>query len=623
MQQGPQLGRLSRRGFVGATVAAAALNALPTVSLTQDADELSRIIDVHCHIFNARDVPAVQFILRVVAREQELGMFATLAAIGAAILRVAAAPAATREKQDLDNGVRTNAIDVAPDAGFREQVVAALEETIQGVAVSRQPMVEDDDDLADLDGPAVLINGLYANKNAAALRALEDHYDIHGLLPSATPSVRTNGAVPWVNGASLARDVNINRMADAIVQEERAARSGAPSSTVGRYFMLIRVFCSYRAENVRKLDSAFEFSTGQRTRLYCPAIIDYDYWLGTSFLSGRTTPLLEQVETYGAVARHTDPNVLVAGFVAFDPLRAAIDELRGVQGYSSTLGVVQAAIEQNGFAGAKVYPPMGFRPWGNTTNGETYGPRVAKLLRNLHAPANYQLGEALDRALDTFYRYCLTNDVPILAHCSNSQSSFQGSGARAAPEYWRSLLDRGVVNGLDYRNLRVNLGHFGGLWCNVDSQKPGSDEEARCRIETAWPGTIIDMVTADNNGAPLYPNLSFDIADIGAVGDSDGRGRIVTYLSTILGTGAHRQRALSRAMYGTDWMFLAMSSFYRGFGDGARALAMDLGMDPRDLIWRNAARFLGLTQQGRTKSRLGTFYSGDATRAAALANLLL
>ena len=61
-----------------------------------------------------------------------------------------------------------------------------------------------------------------------------------------------------------------------------------------------------------------------------------------------------------------------------------------------------------GAIGVKVYPPVGFKPFGNGGS----------------------LGGMLDEQMRQVLRFCLTEDVPILAHCSFSPWQIMATNAR-------------------------------------------------------------------------------------------------------------------------------------------------------------------------------------------------
>jgi hypothetical protein len=84
------------------------------------------------------------------------------------------------------------------------------------------------------------------------------------------------------------------------------------------------------------------------------------------------------------------------------------------------------------FTGVKIYPAMGYRPW---DNAEPIQSRVA-----------------------AFLKACVTDDVPVFAHCT--PRGFQakpGWGNYAHPKHWRAALESDGLAG-----LRLCLGHAGG-----------------------------------------------------------------------------------------------------------------------------------------------------------------
>jgi predicted TIM-barrel fold metal-dependent hydrolase len=280
----------------------------------------------------------------------------------------------------------------------------------------------------------------------------------------------------------------------------------------------------------------------------------------------------------------------------------------------SPLDVVKQVLSESGFAGAKLYPPMGFRPWNNAGITDGFGPTAEKVAPRLQ-------GQELDDELAALYTFCAQNDVPILAHCSNSQTSFEGAGERAAPQYWEQLLSNP-----QYRNLRVNLGHFGSLWCADSNRTPGSDEDMRCQVAKSWPAYILGMLQPDASGNLRFPNLYFDLADIGDFTQPIYRVQLMDYLKRYLPADSlARGKVLSHMLYGTDWMFLAMDPGLTDFAAAMENLAQDpaIGLAADDFLWRNALRFLGLSESARTTARLRSFYKDDAKHLALLNQLVL
>ena len=182
----------------------------------------------------------------------------------------------------------------------------------------------------------------------------------------------------------------------------------APSSDsdwAARYVRLGITGLHARGDLVDKLDDLHQRQnldgTKGRLRIYTPAMIDHAYWVqdladakaecaydytqrvsqsGCSVVS--TTPLSQQIEVWRKIsadrARAPESDVVAHGFVAFDPLRYVVESARRVAGNyvlaqtppaGSALDLVMDAVMRKGCVGVKIYPPMGFLPAGNDDQG--------------------------------------------------------------------------------------------------------------------------------------------------------------------------------------------------------------------------------------------------------------
>jgi len=177
--------------------------------------------------------------------------------------------------------------------------------------------------------------------------------------------------------------------------------------------------------------------------------------------------------------------------------------------------------------------------------------------------------------------FCLSEDVPILAHCSYSQFVTKNDGACAAPEAWRVYLDQP-----GHQNLRLNLGHCGGPW----------DLKKNEKTHTIWTKTVIEMLHSGK-----YTNLYADISDDSYVTDPDGKlnRALMTALKSYL-KGHHNARA--RLLYGSDWSLLARepdsdkyyASMKKFFCEGLKFSPAEI----RGYLGGNALKFLGLVMVG-------------------------
>ena len=185
---------------------------------------------------------------------------------------------------------------------------------------------------------------------------------------------------------------------------------------------------------------------------------------------------------------------------------------------------VKQAILNRGFLGVKLYPPMGFRPFDNNIDHFSWAPRSPR-----------GGGAALDRELADLYSWCVANDVPIKAHANNSNAAAPGAGVFADPAGWRAVLDQPR-----FRNLRLNLAHFGGF-----------DESAPAEALTStgdWEESLAEMVG-------LYSGLYFDIGYWTEAADTDApqRTRVLARVRELL---ERDPKMLERMMYGSDWSMI-------------------------------------------------------------------
>lgn len=223
----------------------------------------------------------------------------------------------------------------------------------------------------------------------------------------------------------------------------------------GRFWKWIRLLKKNRFEIANKL-----IDTYVDIDLFTPAIIDMDYWLEDK----AKTSIGEQIFLYVKIIRLN--NGKIHPLVAFDPLREIL--YSEIPEYTS-LYWVKKAIMDRGFIGIKVYPPMGFFLYNNS----------------VHDPGN-EFSPKIDKALISLYKWCQEKDVPIMAHCNDSNESQSGYEERANPIYWKEVLN-------DYPGIRIKFGHFGG----ADSLMKEDNKD--------WAETICDLMESEE-----YPHIYAD-----------------------------------------------------------------------------------------------------------------
>jgi predicted TIM-barrel fold metal-dependent hydrolase len=330
---------------------------------------------------------------------------------------------------------------------------------------------------------------------------------------------------------------------------------------IKRHLEWVYWLCSYRYKITGQLMKAYGQDNGC-IDLFTPALIDYDRWV----VDGPETNLQFQIllmekniRLYGG---HVHP------FFPFDPWKESLSP----ESPDGSLYWVKKAIMEHGFIGVKMYPPMGFSAIGNSDH-KFYG---------MTKKQSAKFGQSLDKALWSLYDWCQEHDVPIMVHCNNSQETKEGYGLRADPDYWKGVLSK-------YKNLRVNLGHFGGL-----------DD----RTKSGWPWKIGALMTK-------YKYVFADVSHYTDIKNVNDQKILMKWLNDPF--FRTYPKAKKRIMFGTDWIMLARTEaaeeFFTNFSEAYNAKFTD--DDTADFLGGNAADFLGLRsggKGGKNRDRLEEFY---------------
>ena len=210
--------------------------------------------------------------------------------------------------------------------------------------------------------------------------------------------------------------------------------------------------------------------------LLVPSMVDYDWWLAQG--SPTRTPLSEQVDLMSRISVLTGGRV--HGSAPFCPFR----ELMTARGDSpgESMNLVQRAIQSGGFIGVKLYPPMGFAPFGNSALDVWKGKPM------LPAAANETgFGFRLDNAMRRLFTWCRENEVPVMAHANHSNGPNDQFKALAGSAYWQQAIDA-------FPGLKVSFGHFGDT--NAEDHA-GERAKSYLQLMTAVPGSRGEQVYAD------------------------------------------------------------------------------------------------------------------------------
>lgn len=496
-------------------------------------------IDIHAHIFNAQDVPIIGFAQQVLIRDPHRPVEDNF--LTEAFLRLVAAIARSNTPTTATEIVELRA------EGLRR----ATQETV---------LAEDEANMAS----ALADYTRELRTRGAGLTTVEEQ-ELAARLFEETDFRSDPGALldPEDIGASLAQRIFEREEAG---RTETFERNSDFVQTLRWAALLTRRRGDILAELVRL------YGGEEQIKVFSPSLVDFQFW----FRSQETvSPRIEQIELMSLLARRSEDAVIL-NFAPFCPLRAALERDRDPN--ADTLAVVRRAVEEFGFAGVKLYPPMGFRPWDNTDI--TFDGAFRKPRRG---------GPALDDELERLYTWCVAEGVPIKAHANNSIAADVCTGQYANPANWRDVLNR-------FPELRLNLAHFGGF------DEEHADDPCGDPGEN-WEQTLSEMLGR-------YPNLYFDL---GYWTDAAKDERVIERTRALLEA---YPVALERMMYGSDWSMIGrVPGHQRYFADVQYAL-FQIGLEEEELAaveCGNARRYLGLAPGDKNYGRLSSFFGADHT----------
>ncbi|MEQ1864489.1 MAG: hypothetical protein ABL996_07525 [Micropepsaceae bacterium] len=667
--------------------------------------EATPFVDVHCHCFNASDIPIAGFaevaILRESAARSADAWSRFLLQVGLAAIK----PQVGTLLRFVDALAKAACVSGADElTGTSNPYVGTFGRSVEG-DIKRLTLLltwlrqagEPESVPAGVDAPSdelfawalgvVQQSGGVEKLFSILSGAHESHEEASGTAAAKGGSTVTDALLAYAalpNGSEERKQTIRRRAAEvaALVYQPKSDGDWA-----ARYVRLGITGLHARGDLVDDLDALYQRQhvdgARGRLRIYTPAMIDHDFWvqdagdakLDCAYDYSRraqtvpcsavsTTPLRRQIEVWGKIsadkARAHDSDVVAHGFVAFDPLRYAVESARRVAGNyelpssppaGSALDLVMSAVTRHGCVGVKVYPPMGFLPAENDLQGvltsaayiRTYGREWGDIANKAFASigivaddalhqdeewARRQKATLLNQALDALYRFCSANHVPIMTHASRTQGSFYANvrwtaaALGASPKAWLPVLNK-------YPNLRLNFGHAGGIWClgartAKDADDTFGDDEMRleplCALGgqgaldggklpaqfgvAGWPLWIFQMMSLKSAGGDArFPHLYADVSDWDQLaetvaGDPEG------------GLRPHAERAAK-----TFAFVLGRSNLDRRFDPALIARRMMFGSDWLVMGKSSAApRYLAAMMHGLDK---GGVWSGTPLTQAA------
>lgn len=520
------------------------------MSRSQAQQAMARI-DVHCHVFNASDLSVRGFVRRVAFEDyadqvplSALRPPSFVSALIATLVRFMTTDVITA--QDELSGIRAGAASLATpfdpySTAARDALAEALGEVLgQTGAPSQQ---------TDLSPGDVQLTRADKELFADSIRA------------ELQQSPATSRAL----------------IAPGDFKSMAAGLFGS-FGMIGRNIRWAAWLRGPRFDNVKRLIGLYE---NDGVQLFTPALVNFARWLDEDPRSDFASQILLMEEIQRTALR--TQSSLVHCFAPFDPWQQIVDEIEGKS--ETSFSMAKDAVENRGFVGIKLYPPMGFLPTDNETGGLTYP------VGHIGITA---FGRKLDAALEKLYAWAEQNQVPVMAHATNSNGAGPDYAQRAHPEHWIKVLNR-------HPALRLNLAHFGGF-----------DERSQT---LNWETTVGENLQTFAN---LYADIAY-LSEALPTTDAATRRQVAANIGRFARKYDTKKR---RLLYGSDWIMLGRESDHSRYFTEVQNLMAQAGFSPAD--WQNITRenaiaFLGLSPGSATRARLERWYQRNNLDASRLA----
>ncbi len=574
---------LTRRGLLnlgGGVLGGSALSGCTSVAaLFCATDGPVAAIDAHCHVHNAADLSIRGFLEQsILGGAQQHGhngelkperrrywvRFAGFVAKSVGKL----APAARREQDALYpdyEGVGIKSLDALEREKSLEKLDPTEDEILGSIAQALEELEQESAEAKTIGPSSAIVDG-NRKKKAQSLesadRLFQDLLDEAGT-PAGTRTKAAFQKAGFFRGIARKLLQSVGLLGRALQWAMRLTKS--------RTSITEELISSYGGKD--------------RVMLFTPMLLDYTYWLNDPVklpkpgqrVSKNDVRLYDQMRFMGAMQAHYNSNPdspSFHGFMAFDPARNAIDG-------GESLERVKQAVNEHGFIGVKLYPTMGFLPFGNSKLPiQSYTNSIMKLVPG-------DIGARLDSSLRALYRWCNDAGVPILTHANTSYGSVRAYEDRAAPEGWAPVFK-------EFSALRVNLAHFGDFLIDDDQTAKEAWEMQTIRLIAKFPGQAFSDFSFHAEAlesGKKFRNAVRNFQKYSLPGNPLARG----YL------------------YGSDWFLLAIVGGHRRYLDSFDDFLDATGISnaaKAAILRDNAVEYLGLHDMKGTGGRLKSYYEG-------------
>jgi hypothetical protein len=515
-----------------------------------------RYFDAHVHVFNARDVPVREFISQCVAHSERTPLRQILKLIAPVAQRLAWTYAPSIEKELLDIEKRFGDSSSAPSAlDVSSLDTEILFQKSRTGEVIFQELVKSNSQLLTEIAKSLKQDSTFKAMGGAPMNGVEAFI---------VESVQGTHNVPSMNLKILGEN-----------EMQRSMRA---------MFYFVGLMLSPRHHNLRTFIKSFHMHSPDLPLSGCFAsMVDYKYWLRSpTWIS----PMLDQVRMHEKLAELS--NGFLLPVVAYNPLVDYFED-------GAALDLVVNAVKNHGCVGVKIYPPMGFKPYGNGK------------IRFIDKAGQWQelAGDKIDALLSQMYRKCVELGIPVMAHSNKSSGRSSADDGYAGPGGWDAL-STSASTGVS--NVVVQLAHFGGSSPHAgESQlkkKPSGMDD--------WTRQFAALMKRSHR-LSIY-------GDIGYWNDlptkPEVRNRLKDVLNTELGGGNF---VWNRTLYGSDWHMLSNVTHWATYGNQIAKAIGDMGL-PRQafdaIFGGNVLECYGLRpgSNGNNWRRLTEHYSMERGR---------
>lgn len=355
---------------------------------------------------------------------------------------------------------------------------------------------------------------------------------------------------------------------DAIDPERRRARESREANLVAHeaeapagILAFVGHMLNYRWMNLRDYG---RFYTEEESAFGIDGVfgslVDFDFWLNKLSRSSRA----DQMRLQSLLSLMSGGYMLP--LISYNPWTDIRED-------DASLKLLKDAITDYGYVGVKIYPPVGYYPYGN------------EALPNLSKERRPPDIAALDKKLAAMFDWCAPRGIPVMAHTNESMGRDNDGDQFGGPEGWKKLLER-YKDRLVQEVPVINAGHFGGAAANTGGKE--------------WPEQFAGFSDAGNTaGQRFYGDLGY----WEELMNCDGGNQKCATAKLRLKNALKHSGAATHIMYGSDWFMLSKVSGWENYPKLVLKNVGDL-IPAENLFYRNAMTCFGLLPGGAQRERI-------------------